>query len=964
MARYAKPLENSARNALVRGDRVRRRSLPINRFVFDVLEHRQLLATITVNTASDSTSVATALSLRQAIEISNGTLLLSSLTGTQQGLVNGALSSPNTIDFNIPGSSGQIFDIALTSALPAITRPVILNGYSQPGASANTNGPGQGDNAVLDIELDGTSAGSGADGLVVSAGSSTIEGLVIANFGSQNDGRGGNGIVLQTAGGDLVAGNFIGTNPTGSVAQNIAGDDVLIESGSSGNTVGGLTPGARDLFVNNNAGGSSGGAGVDIEGTSANLVLGNLIGTDATGTKALAAGTDSLGILIAAGATNNTVGGTTASAGNLISGNSGSGVQIGATTDTVATSGNVVAGNRIGTDVTGLLALGNGFGSTPRGDGVDLIGTNSIDNTVGGTGASAGNLISGNAYDGIFLDNAGHDTLAFNLVGADVVQNYSNTAMGNTDLGIELDNAPTNTISRNIVVNNLTGGVGLFDPLTTAALISNNEIILNNGNGIVFCSCGDGGSAIYGNLIGTNASGTLKLGNKGDGIDIGSPNNTVGGTASGDANVIAFNTKAGIGLENLNTDTHNTLSVNSIYSNKTLGIDLGDRGFPLPNVAGGWEAGPNDLLNFPVLTVAAASNANTMITGSLTGAPNQTFTIQFFSNATADPTGYGQGQTFVGLTTTRTNSSGTATFTFFAAGNLGGQMLSATATDASGNTSEFAKSIKVSPAPPGNTLVGTTTSLAVNTATVAAGQAITLAAKVSAVDGSVPTGDVIFLVNGQAVGQPVPLEVVNGLDVATLTTTLSAPGTDSLVAQYAGDSVHSASSSNSLSAVVQPIVEPDPQPTMTGPAVVSVEWVGNHSASSTIVIQFDQALDPGSAQAASNFTILTGGQRGQFGIGSKHILLKSAVYNAASHTVTLHTSRSLKVGQRYQLTLVGASPRGLASAGGIMLDAASPGSHGSNFITTLNQQNYVVNIPGPTAKVRARRDAIRHRHGA
>ena len=109
-------------------------------------------------------------------------------------------------------------------------------------------------------------------------------------------------------------------------------------------------------MVNNNAAGSSLGAGVDIEGTSDNLVLGNFIGTDATGTKALAGGTDSLGILIAAGATNNTVGGTTATAGNLISGNAGSGVQIGALADQSPTSGNVVAGNDIGTDVTGLLA--------------------------------------------------------------------------------------------------------------------------------------------------------------------------------------------------------------------------------------------------------------------------------------------------------------------------------------------------------------------------------------------------------------------------------------------------------------------------------------------------------------------------------------------------------------------------------------------------------------------------------
>ena len=133
-------------------------------------------------------------------------------------------------------------------------------------------------------------------------------------------------------------------------------------------------------------------------------------------------------------------------------------------------------------------------------------------------------------------------------------------------------------------------------------MISNNEIVLNDGDGILFCSCGDGGSAIYGNLIGTNASGTVNLGNKGYGINIGSANNTVGGTTAGEANVIAFNTKAGVGLEKLNTDTGNMLSANSIYSNQTLGIDLGETGVPLQDNGGVSQSGPNDLENYPVLT--------------------------------------------------------------------------------------------------------------------------------------------------------------------------------------------------------------------------------------------------------------------------------------------------------------------------------------------------------------------------
>ena len=150
---------------------------------------------------------------------------------------------------------------------------------------------------MLNVEIDGTNAGSGANGLVVTAGASTIEGLVIANFGSQASGSGGNGIVLQTAGGNLVTGNFIGTNSTGTAGTNIAGDDVLIELGSSGNTVGGLTPDGAICSSITMPAAARVGAGVDIEGTSGNLVVGNFLGTDATGTKSLAGGTNSTGSL-------------------------------------------------------------------------------------------------------------------------------------------------------------------------------------------------------------------------------------------------------------------------------------------------------------------------------------------------------------------------------------------------------------------------------------------------------------------------------------------------------------------------------------------------------------------------------------------------------------------------------------------------------------------------------------------
>jgi hypothetical protein len=89
---------------------------------------------------------------------------------------------PDPITFNIPGSG--LKTISPTTALPTITDPVIIDGYTQPGASANTNaaGSGLGLNTVLQIELNGTSAGATASGLIISGGNSTVRGLVVNRF--------------------------------------------------------------------------------------------------------------------------------------------------------------------------------------------------------------------------------------------------------------------------------------------------------------------------------------------------------------------------------------------------------------------------------------------------------------------------------------------------------------------------------------------------------------------------------------------------------------------------------------------------------------------------------------------------------------------------------------------------------------------------------------------------------------
>ena len=352
--------------------------------VVEILENRWLPSTFTVSNINDSAAG----SLRQAILDAN------------------ANSGPDTIVFNIPGSG--VHTIMPLSALPTITDPVTINGYSQPGSSSNTLG--QGDNATLLLELNGASAGAGVNGITISAANSIVEGLAINRFG-------GNGIVVTGSGatGNQIQGNFIGTDPAGTTAL---GNDmapgtpsfsgVYIDAGASNNTIGGTSPASRNLISGNL------GEGVEIldingQNTSGNVIANNYIGTDASGTNAL--GNVKSGVFIP-WAANNTVGGAAAGIGNVISANLGfAGIAIcgalncGTMVDISGgdASGNVVAGNFIGTNAAGTQALGNsGFGIALDGIG-RLGGTGDI---IGGTVAGAGNTVSGNGSNGIEIFDA------------------------------------------------------------------------------------------------------------------------------------------------------------------------------------------------------------------------------------------------------------------------------------------------------------------------------------------------------------------------------------------------------------------------------------------------------------------------------------------------------------------------------------------------------------------------------
>lgn len=541
----------------------------------------------------------------------------------------------DTITFNLtPGNT----TINPGSPLPTITEAVIINGYSQIGSTQNNQADG--DNAALIVEIDGTNIPFPAPCLTISAGASTIQGLVINRCFT--------GIFVDTAGGNTIQGNFLGTDPTGTIRR--ANRTSILINNSANNTIGGTTPAARNLIS-----GSNSGQGVLIQASpsTGNVIAGNLIGTNAAGTAALS---NSQGIAIN-DAPGNTVGGTTVSARNIISGNS-TGISISSANST----GNVVAGNFIGLNPAGTGNVGNSTG-------VSITAPN---NTIGGTTAAARNTISGNST-GVTLSNG--------ATGNQVQGNY-----------LGLNAAGDAPVSNNIAVNIQ---LGATNNLIGGTLASARNVISGNGIGVFFGTNSSGiNNRIEGNFIGTNPAGTqtASIFNRVGVLANSGSSNIIGGTAPGAGNLIAFGF---VGVEIDQTASGYVIRGNSIFSNQQ-GIDLnGDS--VTANDPGDGDTGGNNLQNYPLITSASSSGANTTIGGVLNSLPNTSFEIQFFANTALDNSGFGEGQTFIGTTTVTTDGGGNANFVVnTGAATQSGQFITATATNnATNDTSEFSQGIKV-----------------------------------------------------------------------------------------------------------------------------------------------------------------------------------------------------------------------------------------------------------------------------
>lgn len=227
-----------------------------------------------------------------------------------------------------------------------------------------------------------------------------------------------------------------------------------------------------------------------------------------------------------------------------------------------------------------------------------------------------------------------------------------------------------------------------------------NQFIGNQTNAAIRITDGSGQNlmiAILGNRIGTDFLGSADVGNLAGGIHLEGSGVTVGGLEPGAANVIAYNQGDGVRVVQ---GTLNPLRGNAIFGNVSppgpvnqfevpLGIDLGFSSAINANDSGDADAGANLGQNFPVLTLASNSAGGLVLQGTLNSAAAQAFTLDFYGNDECDPSGNGEGQTYLGTASVTTDATGNVAFEQTLNVSAPGKFITATATDAAGNTSEF-----------------------------------------------------------------------------------------------------------------------------------------------------------------------------------------------------------------------------------------------------------------------------------
>lgn len=477
---------------------------------------------------------------------------------------------PVTVAFDIPGTAPH--GIVIKSDLPTINNmaaPILIDGYTQPGAAANTD-PDVSD-AVIAIEVIGD-GNAFRDAFRIVSPDNVIRGLSIYDV------RRPVRIFGEFATGNQVLGSFVGTDSTGTFVHPFV-DGILhgvtIEEDAADNIVG--TPAVEDRNVI--SGNGTHGVAVFHTHSDRTIIQNNIIGLNPDGTAALPNGKN--GVDINFGSSDNVIGGLLAGEGNVVSGNSSTGIEVSHTADTTT---NLVQGNRIGTAVDGMTTPGH----------------------------------TGNGFAGVYIED------------------------GVTD----------NIVEYNVIGGNAVGGIAIFN---------------GGANGI------SQGNVVRHNQIGRTTAGT-SIPNTGNGVEVNGDDNVVG-----PGNLIADNTANGIIVRESDADG-NTFTDNVITGNGGLGIDLAPTsptGTINPNDVDDVDTGANDKLNFPEFTRATDQ--------ILEGTACADCTVEIFTSDETRTHGSGDGLVLV-LT-----ALSDGTFALKDHGLAIDTVLTATATDLAGNTSEFSE---------------------------------------------------------------------------------------------------------------------------------------------------------------------------------------------------------------------------------------------------------------------------------
>lgn len=519
----------------------------------------------------------------------------------------------------------------------------------------------------LGFDRGGNAAANGIGLLLQSSADNTIGGSSSqANIFAGNSGPGIHITNGSASNNNTVTGNYVGTDLSGATDIPNGGVGILLNTLATDNTIGSTA--APNVISGNTGGGIQ--FGSDSAASLANLVVANLIGVDGDGVSPLPNG--GIGILVNAGSSNNTIGGTTTGLGNIISKNLDHGIEIKAQANNTQIQGNII----------GLASDGSTSASN---SGAGIVLDSADDCLIGGTVAAAGNTIAKNTSWGIVITGSGGDaptsnTVLRNRIGTDTA---GTTCRGNSSGGIRLT-GQSNSIGsdvhfhrdRNVIGCN--GGPGIS--------LSGNSSFTTSDN------------VIAGNSIGRVQSGYGELPNAGHGIAInGMVNDTIVGIETS-PNIISHNDGAGIVVSGSGgaLPEGNRLRFNEIEDNGGLGIDLAwstDGDGVTPNDGGlDTDTGPNGLQNFPVIT--DVDKDNDTITVSLESTPNSTFIIDVWIAGTeCDPSGHGEAQLDLGASfnlNTGSDGTGAATSgeTFL---DLTDLLIVAAATNPGDNTSELSE---------------------------------------------------------------------------------------------------------------------------------------------------------------------------------------------------------------------------------------------------------------------------------